>query len=35
MATAKPCNISSAPSPIKWQPMIFSSGPTQTSFIAV
>ena len=34
-ATAKPCSISSALSPIMWMPTIFSSLPAQTSFIAV
>ena len=34
-ATAKPWIISSAPGPITWQPTIYSSAPTVTSFIAV
>ena len=33
-ATAKPCSISSAPSPMRWQPTIFSSSPVTISFIA-
>ena len=34
-ATAKPCNISSAPAPITWQPTMRCSDPTVTSFISV
>lgn len=33
MATANPCGISTALSSNKWQPTIFSSAPTVTSFI--
>ena len=35
MATAKPCSISSAPSPMMWQPTTFSSSPATISFMFV